>query len=60
MEPYNLGPQGLTETEPPTREHAGLGLAYVAGVQLGLHPSPLTMGVGTVSDSVACLWILFP
>ena len=29
-------------------------------VQLGLHVGPLTIGVGAVSDSVACHWIPSP
>ena len=52
-ESTNLGTQGLTETEPPTKEHAGAGASpspHVFGVdvQLGLHGCPLTIGVGDV------------
>ena len=50
------------ESEPPTRtcvwfrpKHT-----YVTDVQFGLHVELLTVGAGTVSDSVACLWICFP
>jgi len=38
----------------------GLDLASVVDVQFGPHVGPLTIGVGTVSDSAACLWILSP
>jgi hypothetical protein len=32
---------------------------YIVDVQCGLHTGSPTIGVGTVSESVACLWILF-
>ena len=44
LESTNLGPWGLTETEPPTKEHAGAKPrlpTFVTDVQLGLHMSPL-------------------
>jgi hypothetical protein len=44
-ESTNLGPWGLTDTEPPTKYHA-------ADVQLGAHVGPLTFEAGAVSDSV--------
>lgn len=37
----------------------GAPYTFVADVHLGLHVGPLTIGVGTVSDSVPCLWTLF-
>jgi len=43
---------GFTETEPPTKELAGAGpRPPVADMQLGLLVGPLTIRVGTVSDS---------
>lgn len=33
---------------------------YATDVELGLYVGPLTTRTGTVSDSVACLWIPFP
>lgn len=54
-----LDPGGLTETEPTTKQHTWVGpsscfpCTYVSHVQLDLH-------TGTVCDSVACPWILFP
>ena len=59
----NVDPWKLSETEPPTREHAQAGLGphtHGADVQLGLLAGPPTMGVGAVSKALACLWILFP
>ena len=32
---------------------------FVADVQFGLHVGPLTIGVGAVSDFVACRWLHF-
>jgi hypothetical protein len=51
-EPANLGPWGLTETEPPTKEHAWTGprppYTYVADVQLS----------GSLNNwSGHCLWL---
>ena len=46
-ESANLGACGPTESEPPTKEHAGLNLClppFVAEVQLGLNVGPLTTG----------------
>ena len=46
----------LTETEPLTKEHAGNGASphvFVVERQLCLHVCPLTIGVETISDSVA-------
>lgn len=60
----NLGPWGLTETEPPpTKEHAWAvpkPLPFVEDVQLGLQMlgSPHN-GAQVVSDSVALHWIPF-
>jgi hypothetical protein len=47
---------GLTETEPPTKEHAGADPTntLVADVQLGLHLGLLTIGAEATSDSVPC------
>ena len=49
---------GFMETEPPTKDHAGVGqgplLTFVTDMQLALHVHPLTIGEGAVSDSVAC------
>lgn len=46
----NLSLLGLTETQPPTKEHTravhSAPYAYVADVQLGLHEGPLTFGTG--------------
>ena len=48
----------LTEIEPPTKEHPWAGPRphhkFVADVQLGLLAGLLTIGVGAVSDTVAC------
>jgi hypothetical protein len=47
-ESTNLGSWGLTETEPPTKEHAGAGPSapppFVADMPFGLHVDPLTNG----------------
>lgn len=55
-EPTNLGPSGLTDTEPPTREHI-LNLpppTFVLDVGLlGLHVGSLIIGAEAVSYSVA-------
>ena len=48
----NLGPWGLTEARPPTREHTGAGPR-----PLGLRVGPLTSGAEL---SLTCCWILFP
>ena len=55
-ESSNLDPWGLTETEPPTKEHAGADPTntLVADVQLGLHLGLLTIGAEATSDSVPC------
>jgi hypothetical protein len=50
-----LGQWALTKTEPPTKDHACAGpsqspYTYIAGMQLGLHMCPLTIGVGAVTD----------
>ena len=56
----------LTETEPPTKTMYGLDLAhlhtYVAGMELGLHVGPITIGALEVSDlgSLASVCIPFP
>jgi hypothetical protein len=45
----NLGPCGLTETEPPIKEHAGLDLGpytFLAYMQLGFHSGSLAIGGG--------------
>jgi len=51
---------GLTETEPPTKEHAGAGPmpphTFVASIQF---VGSLTVGLGASTDSVACYWIPF-
>ena len=54
------GPTGLTETEPPTKEHAYAWTTprphtHVADAQLGLHVGPQQLGVGAISDSLCCL-----
>lgn len=54
-EPTNQDPWGLTETEPPTKEHAWAGPGPPTHMQHGLHMDPLTSGVGADSDSVATL-----
>ena len=64
IELINLGPWALTETKPPTKD------LIWAGPRHRIHlyqmcsfifmVGSLTIGVGTVSDSVACIWILFP
>lgn len=50
------------ETDPPTKEHAGLGLGtphYAADAHLGLYVGSLTIRSRAVSDSVACHWMSF-
>ena len=63
-ESTNLDPEELTESELPTKEHAGAESRtpniLVTDVQLGLHVCPLRTGVAAVSDSDACHWIPFP
>ena len=64
-ESTSLGPWGLTETEPPTKEHTWARPSslpppththtHVAGMQFGLHASPSTTRVEGVPKSVACL-----
>jgi hypothetical protein len=53
---------GLSDTEPPTKEHAQAGPrplhTYVADVQLGLHVGPEQLEQG-YSKAVACLWDMF-
>ena len=34
-------------------------LTYIAAMKLAFHVSPLTIGAGADSDSVACLWISY-
>lgn len=57
-ESTHLGPQGLTETGPSTKEHAGAGPKY-NNVQLGIRVGLLIIGVGVVFDFIACHWIPF-
>lgn len=49
-ESTNLGPWGLTDTEPLTKEHAGaetrLPTHFAANVHLGLHMGLLIIGTG--------------
>jgi hypothetical protein len=63
-EPSNLVPWGLSETEPPTKKHAGQDLAilctYVANVQFGLPVGPKITGAETVPKADTCLLNLFP
>jgi len=44
----------------PTGAHRD-GAKHMQGlvVQLGLHVDPLTFGAESISDSVACHWVLF-
>ena len=56
----------LTETELPTKEHAGTRPSpphapiFVADVQVGLHVGPLTIGEDAVSDSVPAIGFPLP
>ena len=65
-ESTNLDPLGLSETEPPTKEHMSaeanpiLPHTYVADVQLGHLVNPPTTGFVAYPDSVVCWWILIP
>jgi hypothetical protein len=49
QESTNLHPWGLSESEPPTKEHAQAGprppRTHVADVQLGLHVGPEQLGL---------------
>jgi hypothetical protein len=59
-ESTNLGPWGSQRLNHQQKNMHGLDpCIFVADVQLGTHVSPLTIGAGVVSDSVACLWIPF-
>ena len=63
----NVGPQGLTETESPTKKHAGARLRPHTHVKLMSSldfilqiSRPFPHEVVTVSDFVVCHWIPFP
>jgi hypothetical protein len=55
-ESTNLDPWGLSETEPPTKEHTlgatGPPHTYVADVQLGLHVGPPTTRTRCIPKAV--------
>ena len=53
---------GLSETEPPIKEHtqARPGYKYVADVQLSLHGGPSEIGPGNDHKAIACMWNLVP
>ena len=56
-EPTDLGPWELTETQPPTKEQERLNLDPLptcSKCTTWSSPGPLTIGVWTVSDSIAC------
>lgn len=55
-----LGAWGFTQPDPQTREYAGTGSPYnfIANVLVGVHMVPLTSGMGVVSISVFCRWII--
>ena len=56
---------GLSETEPLAKEHTQAGPSppnhtYVTDMQLCLHGSPPSTGVGAVPKAVTSLWNPFP
>ena len=63
-ESTNLGLWGHTETEPPTKEHAGAGPSslstFISNVQLSLHVGPLTTGVGLSQTLLLDIESAFP
>ena len=62
-ESTKLGPWGLTETEPQSKEHSGIRprppTRFLADMKLGLPVGPPTIGAGGVYDSVTCHWLPF-